>query len=90
MAAEAAGDERVKRQDRTQAVRLESVLAAHTERMAAINKRALADLHTVGLTQLKTIEDAYERLEAQRELAGFSQQQIDVVLYARRKAKRAA
>lgn len=72
------------REDRTKATRLESVLAAHTVRMAAINKRALADLHQVGLTQIKTIEDAYDRLNLQRELVGFSQMQIDIVAYSRR------
>lgn len=74
----------MKRADRTMATSLESILKHHTVRQEALDLRTMADLRVAGFTQVRSVHDAYERLEAQRELAGFSQAQIDVVMYQRR------
>lgn len=74
----------MKRADRIQAQLLESIM----ERHRAWEKRTLIDLRQAGFTGLETIEDAYRRLDAQREFAGFTQQQIDIALYAMEKRRR--
>ena len=70
------------------AANLESVLSQFTARQEALEKRALADLHAAGFIQISSITDAFERLEAQRELPGFTQAQIDMVLYQRHSRER--
>lgn len=80
----------MKKKDRDMASSLETIVARHTVKQEAIDTRTIADLHTAGFTQIRTVEDAYERLETQRELAGFTQTQIDVVLYQRRSREKKA
>ncbi|WP_136057279.1 hypothetical protein [Microbacterium sp. K24] len=74
----------MKKIDRQMATSLESILTRHTAKREAIEERTLTDLRTAGFTQVRSVPEAYERLEAQRELAGFTQAQIDVVMYQRR------
>ena len=74
----------MKRADRTMATSLESIMKHHTARQEALEGRTMADLRVAGFTQIRSVHEAYERLEAQRELAGFTQSQIDVVMYQRR------
>jgi DNA-binding transcriptional regulator PaaX len=73
----------VRSTDRWAAQKLESILARHDAWVA----RTLADLHEAGFRE-NTIRAAYERLDAQREFAGFTQDQIDQALYAMRKRAR--
>lgn len=74
----------MKRSDRTMASLLESTLARHSLKQEALDERLLADLRSAGFTQIRSAQEAYERLDAQRELPGFSQTQIDMVMYQRR------
>ena len=66
------------------AARLESIMARH-ERW---EQRTLADLRAAGFERINSIMAAKDRLATQRSMAGFSQQQIDVVQYAIDKARR--
>lgn len=61
--------------DRAKAARLESILAKH----AAAELRTLADLRKAGF-RFTTIGAAFQRLKAQRSLAGFTQAQIDLAI----------
>lgn len=74
----------MKRSDRTMASLLESSLARHTVKQEALDERLLADLRAAGFTQVSSVQEAHERLQIQRELPGFTQTQIDMVIYQRR------
>lgn len=71
------------RADRVAAARLESIM----ERHEAWEKRTLTDLHQAGF-HVASIDEAKDRLDAQREFAGFTQQQIDIAMYAMEKRRR--
>ena len=74
----------MKRKDRAQATKLEAIMRRHD----AWEKRTIADLRNAGFERVLTIEDARDRLAAQRSLGGFTQQQIDIALYAIERAKK--
>lgn len=69
--------------DRIAASNLEAIMARHDKAV----ERTLSDLKVAGFRET-TIEAAYQRLDAQREFAGFTQDQIDQALYAMRKRAR--
>lgn len=69
--------------DRWAAANLETIMARHDAYIA----RTLRDLTAAGFKE-KTISAAYQRLDAQREFHGFTQDQIDQALYAMRKRSR--
>lgn len=69
--------------DRTRAERLESIMRRHE----AWETRTLADLRTAGF-RVVTVDDARDRLAAQRSLSGFTQTQIDIATYAIEQSKK--
>lgn len=65
------------------AQRLEAIMARHDTFVL----RTLADLRRSGFGEI-SIEGVYQRLDAQREYSGFTQAEIDHVLYVMRKRAR--
>lgn len=66
--------------DRSKATALERIMRRHE----GWQRRTLSDLRTAGY-HLDTISEAYERLDAQRTFADFTQAQLDMAIYAIRK-----
>jgi len=65
----------MRREDRAAAARLEAIMRRHEDR----EKQTLFELSQAGF-RFKTLSDARRRLSLQRNMPGFTQEQIDIAI----------